>query len=104
MSDLGSQDSVEHIYTERNEAVATLVKLAMRLGYPCWCDTKQDVEWPIVFVQLPYNGQVSWHIPVQEFIEYFPPSLPERGARWDGHTNEEKSMRLRREAAIDTAF
>ena len=100
MSDLGTQAPVEALYTERNQAVAVLVALAQRLGYPTWFACADDPDWPIVFIELPNVGQVSWHIPAAEFSDYFPinAALPNKEGLWDSHTNEQKAERLKDEA------
>lgn len=100
MSDQGSLAPIEAIYTERNEAVAVLVSLAQRLGYSTWFSCGDDSDWPIVFVELPNGGQVSWHIPAAEMSDFFPINgkFPNIEGKWDGHTNAQKSQRLRREA------
>ena len=98
MSDLGSQEAVEAVYTERNEAVALLVALARRLGYPTYSYTMDDPEWPVVFIELPRIGQVSWHIPMHEMALFFPPMQRKTSNPWDGHDNREKAARLRKAA------
>lgn len=97
MSDLGSQASIDEVYEERNECVALLLTLADRLHYPTWYANGDDPLWPVVFIDLPHAGQVSWHIPLNQFNEFFP--RPEHHeARWDHHNNVEKSARVVGEA------
>lgn len=78
------------VYTERNMCISLIVRMAMVLGIPT--GVKTDPEWPIVFVDLP-NGQVSWHIPYEEFYKFFPGMEVYQG-EWDGHTTEEKYNRV----------
>lgn len=94
-------------YWERNQLVAALSKL-----YPAWLEYHKEEEegwrW-IVFIEIPtkelenkyvqggyevkHKRQVSWHIHNSEITNFG--HLPtKRGNAWDGHTSEEKYMRL----------
>lgn len=85
-------------YAERNRLVAALSKL-----FPAWLerhpdsDTAWEDDWRwIVFINLPNgpgSGQVSWHIHDSELPQF--DHLDRRsGNSWDGHTTEEKYLRL----------
>lgn len=78
------------IYKERNALVAFLTHL-----YPSWLSIDPDEdekEWRwVVFICGP-AGQMSWHIheldlPIFEHLKKEP-------NKWDGHTAEEKYLRL----------
>lgn len=85
-------------YAERNKLVAALSKL-----FPAWlerhpdADTTWEDDWRwIVFINLPNgpgSGQVSWHIHDSELIQFDHLSR-HSGNGWDGHTTEEKYLRL----------
>ena len=96
MSDLGSAEDVSKVYTERNIAVALAVGLARQAGYPAVVYiSEEEPEWPVIFIEIP-TGQVSWHIPASEYLQYFG-ELPviERNP-WDGHSTEDKNKRITR--------
>lgn len=87
-------------YRERDQCVAQIAAMAVKLGYPAWisqhdaADESWDPAWrSIVFVELP-TGQVSWHIHVSELhlFSFIACSQPSR--EWDGHSTEEKYERL----------
>lgn len=69
-------------YDARNGWVLLALYLAYIESYNCGVkiDPKEP-EWPVAFINLP-TGQVSWHIPQYAF-------------EWDGHDNEEKTMRVK---------
>lgn len=87
-------------YAERNQCVAMMAKMALRLGWAAWLghhdptDTAWERDWlNIVFIELP-TGQVSWHIHDSELPLFG--WLPRGGAGWDGHNTEDKYERMRR--------
>lgn len=99
MSDLGTQEETSKVYRERNIAVALAARLALELGYSVAIHTSDDdPEWPVVFIDLP-TGQVSWHIPYDEVLEYFPPLAEMVVNPWDGHSTDEKHLRVMRFAS-----
>ena len=81
-------------YRERDALVAALSKV-----FPSSLERhpEDDEEWEddwrwIVFVDLP-AGQATWHIHDSELPAFA--HLPRgTGAKWDGHTTEEKYRRL----------
>lgn len=95
MSDLGTQASIEDIYTERNIAVGMAVSMAVKLGYDINNHVDPgDPDWVVVFIGLP-TGQVSWHISRKEYKAYFPDYIPVAGRNpWDGHSTETKNARI----------
>lgn len=85
-------------YAERNQCVAALARLALRLGWRAGTashpaeDTAWEPDWrTLVFMDLP-TGQVSWHLHDREapLLE----GLPRYGGPWDGHSTDEKYARL----------
>lgn len=90
MSDLGSAESVENVYAERNQAALAFAWMAAdrgwRVGY-----TDDDPDWPVLLVETP-AGQVSWHLKRSEL----PTWVPRFPDAWDGHTTAEKDERLNR--------
>lgn len=98
MSDLGSKADINDVYTERNRAVALACELAHRLGYHTEVyhgDIGEEPEWVVVFIDLP-TGQVSWHIPAQEYIDLFPAIVANLNNSWDGHSTDDKNSRIQR--------
>lgn len=68
-------------YKARNQYVYEALSLACECGFPHGVRIDPDeLEWPVAFIELP-TGQVSWHLP-----QY--PTL------WDGHTTEQKQVRM----------
>lgn len=84
-------DLINSIYTERNQCISLIVRMAQALGLPIGTKIDAESSWPIVFVDLP-SGQVSWHIPIDE-LRFFP-ALPAYPNDWDGHSTEEKYRRV----------
>ena len=89
-----SDEKLNYVYTERNLLVCALSKLM-----PSWLekhpetDTSWDDEWRnIVYISSP-TGQLSWHIRDEELINFKHLEF-KYGNSWDGHTNEEKYIRL----------
>ncbi len=84
-------NSKEEAYLDRNLVVMTLAKLAKQQGYPVGIkQDPQQPEWPVIMIDLP-SGQVSWHIPVTELIDF----LPDYQGEWDGHTLQQKRERVK---------
>lgn len=92
MSELGSFEQINKVYTERNACVGMALVMAKKLGYRIGIKT-EDPEWPIIFIDLP-TGQVSWHIAKNDLIGYFPDRIVEYQGDYDGHNFTEKYGRL----------
>jgi hypothetical protein len=43
---------------------------------------EQEPEWPVLYIELPGAGQVSWH-------------MPQHSKAWDGHDHAVKRDRVR---------
>lgn len=92
--------AIDAVYAERNQLVAALGKMCLAAGMPVWIQTHQSVEgeeWDpewcnVVFLELP-TGQVSWHIHTSE-LKWFGWIEARNHKPWDGHTTEEKYLRL----------
>jgi GNAT superfamily N-acetyltransferase len=83
-------------YRERNQVVAGLAMLAVRLGYKAGTAKTAIEGWSedwhgCVYIELP-TGQVSWHFHDSQasFFDFLPPYE----GKWDGHDTEEKYGRL----------
>ena len=81
------------VFSERNKLVCALSKL-----FPAHLGRHTDESIPcaancrtIVYVQIP-AGQVSWHILDSELWMFV--GLLYKEGTWDGHTTEEKYIRL----------
>jgi hypothetical protein len=78
-------------YLERNQVVAALACAfpsgIARTAIEGWSD-----DWHgCVYIDLP-NGQASWHY--HDSHAYLFAHLPPYDGKWDGHTTEEKYIRL----------
>lgn len=90
----------EAAFTERNAVLAALARMAVKLGWVVGladhdpADDAWDPEWrTILFVEFP-TGQASWHLHDRD-VPLFA-GLARYDGAWDGHTTEEKYLRLRR--------
>lgn len=79
-------------YPARYQLVLIALALSAGIGYVCGIgfDEKEGTDWPVVFIELPKIGQVSWHMPA------YP-------GEFDGHSTEEKYSRCRKYAFADMA-
>lgn len=69
-------------YDRRNACTFQALSCAFALGYPCGVGfDEKEPEWPVVYIDLPEAGQVSWHTPGYK-------------GTYDGHTTEEKYDRI----------
>lgn len=80
-------------YDRRNRFVYELLASAALAGWPCGVRLDpSEPEWPVIYVDLPGAGQVSWHVP----------QYPES---WDGHSTQDKYDRAARfRAALPNAY
>lgn len=68
-------------YEKRYSLILRLMYLANDLGYNAgWRFDPDEPEWPVAVVDLPGNGQVSWHCPAIKL-------------HYDGHTTKQKIER-----------
>lgn len=68
-------------YSNRNLFVYEAIPLALRCGYKAGIRIDpSEPEWPVAFIDLP-TGQISYHL--EQFKD-----------GWDGHTTEQKRLRL----------
>jgi hypothetical protein len=72
-------------YDTRYGLVLEALSLAHRCGYDAGIGLDGDGtgEWPVVYIELPDVGQVSWHLPAHK-------------RPWDGHSTHEKYQRVAR--------
>lgn len=74
-------------YAAREGLVYTALGYAAQLGYPCGIRVDPaEPEWPVVCIELPGEGEVSWHCPA-------------RKVPFAGYATEEKYARCRRYVA-----
>jgi hypothetical protein len=80
------------VYQDRNLLAQLVGKLAQRSGIEVkWGIDSDNPDWPVLFIELPEVGQVSWHISNQDTF------LPaDSGGVWDHHTNADKEGRIKR--------
>jgi hypothetical protein len=70
-------------YALRERLVYQALGLAGKLGYTCGIRVDPaDVKWPIVCIDLPSLGEVSWHCPARDVV-------------FSGYTTEQKYARTR---------
>jgi len=86
-------------YSERNQCVALIARMALKLGWLAGTgrhpdlDTAWEDDWrTILFINIPDVGQVSWHFHDSE--RHLLTGLPEYPTGWDGHSTEEKYRRV----------
>lgn len=79
------------LYTERNQCVALIARMAKKQGYDVAISPGADPNWPIVYVQLP-TGQVSWHFGSTDANLF--EGLPFGQRKWDNHTTAIKYARV----------
>jgi len=95
MKGIYESDSKEEAYLDRNLAVQLAARLAGMIPYPKVRagirENPKDPEWPILYIELPGVGQVSWHLPKSEVINNF---VDLKGQVFDGHTIEIKRKRV----------
>jgi hypothetical protein len=83
-ADVKAEDDESH-YTVRNTLVYMVISVANQLGYQSGFRLDPEYpHWPVAYVHLPHGGQVSWH-------------LPEFPDEWDGHSTQEKHVRMRKQ-------
>jgi hypothetical protein len=50
-------------YDKREMFIYKALAEAKQLKLECGIRVSEDPEWPVVFIELPYNhGEVSWHL------------------------------------------
>jgi hypothetical protein len=91
-----SKEQLDAVYAERNNCVALLALMALRLGLNAGMKLHVGDDWEddwrnVVFIDLP-SGQVSWHIHDSEAQKFY--FLGTYDGEWDGHTTEEKYRRV----------
>lgn len=89
-------EAMNSVYRERAQCVALIASMALTMGHKAgvvW-DTFANA-WHIVYVDLP-TGQVSWHFSEADAGLFA--HLPTYDGVWDGHSTEEKYMRVSEQA------
>jgi hypothetical protein len=83
--------TLEEAYFDRNQAVQAFARLALAQDWSVGLlPNPAEPDWPILYVDIPGKGQVSWHLPRAEIIGDWP-AYP---ALWDGTGLEVKRQRL----------
>lgn len=86
--------SLNAVYTERNRLIAALARAVLIAGGEAGlAGNPEDRKSPVVLIDIPGYGQVSWHLPMAEVEELFDWLGPYPG-EWDGHTTDETYARL----------
>jgi hypothetical protein len=77
-------EDIQDLYFKRNASVLMALGFAATAGIPCGIRViPGEPDWPIVYIDLPEVGQVSWHLPAYT-------------GEYDGHDTAEKYDRVRR--------
>ncbi len=89
-------EAIDAVYLERNQVVAGLAALALKLGYKAGVAQTAIEGWDeawhgCCYVDLP-TGQVSWHFHSSN-ADLFA-FLPHYDGKWDGHDTPEKYRRV----------
>ena len=89
-------EEIDAVYLERNQVVAGLAALAVKLGYPAGIAQTSIEGWDeawngCVYIDLP-TGQISWHY--HESQSNLFDFLPKYVGSWDGHDTPEKYRRV----------
>jgi hypothetical protein len=86
-----NQSTPNEAYFDRNQAVMAFARLAQKIGWTVgMAHDAAEPDWPVLFVDTPH-GQMSWHLPANEIELSEWPAYP---GQWDGHTVQEKRIRL----------
>lgn len=78
----GKDHSTDAVYRERNLLAIALARLALHKGWEAGY-TRKDGEQAVVYVNLPGNQQVSWHMDY-ELTNLMARWLPQYPREWDG--------------------
>jgi hypothetical protein len=86
---------IGQVYRERNLAALAFLRSLWTAGLTgrvmgWWDDDETGKEWAVVWVILPPDKQVGWHVPV----EMIPDWLPENDPEYDGYSTAERQRRL----------
>lgn len=89
-----TQTQLDELYTERAQLIAHLsVLYPSRMLIP-----KFSEDWPVIYIDLPRAGQISWHIAKANMDLFGHVSTWQEGEPgapvWDGHDTAEKYRRL----------
>lgn len=94
MTDEQAIEAIE-AYEDRNLLALLCGELARELGYTTGFRVDPDEpDWPVLIITLP-TGQISYHLPKALVTELFP-TLKMHPDRWDGHTTEQKRLRIKK--------
>jgi len=78
-------------YFDRNQILKAFCLMVKNKGLKIgWQDDPKDMYFVIMFIDLP-TGQISYHIPRWE-IDLS--KWPRYAGQWDGHSTEQKRVRL----------
>lgn len=83
--------TLDDAYFDRNQLALAFARLAAEKGWSH--GLRQDPaapDWPVLYVDIPGHGQVSWHLPRAEVLGHWP-AYP---GTWDGSDLAEKRRRL----------
>lgn len=85
--------SMDEVYSDRNQAAMLAAAIARDFGFEVGLRIDPDEpDWPVLTIVLPKIGQVSWHLPREE--ARMVAGLPTFEHEWDGHSTEEKRLRI----------
>lgn len=79
------EDRLNEVYRQRGLLAVKTAHLAQRLGYKVYRRRLSEVEWEVLYIELP-EGQLSYHFSDEDahMIKQFPVN---NEAQWDGKFN-----------------
>lgn len=97
------ESALLYAYEDRNTAVQLAGAIAAKAGFNAGINVDhEEPEWPVLFIDLPLAGQVSWHLSQDDLIGPWPVYHPShwrtiayKDGVWDGHTRAEKLQRVK---------
>jgi hypothetical protein len=81
-------DSLDEAYFDRNQAFLAFGRSAVSLGWVVGVGEDPDApDWPVLYIEIPGRGQVSWHLPSSQLDRA---AWPPYEGSWDNHDLAEK--------------
>jgi hypothetical protein len=85
------QKTLDDVYRQRGEAWLLAMAFAKRAGYEV--GVREPGEWPVHVIYIPDIGEVALHMNQNDAEELVLDQVT--NLKYDGHTNEQKSQRIR---------
>lgn len=85
------QKTLDEVYRQRGEAWLLAMAFAKRAGYEV--GVREPGEWPVHVIYIPDIGEVALHMKDTDAEASVLDFVTDR--KYDGHTNDQKSERIR---------